>query len=322
MKVYILAFLLSLFLSAAICFVLLPILKKLKAGQSILSYVKEHEYKGGTPTMGGVSFVLSSSIVSLIFAQKHNLRPMLVSLAAGCGFCLVGFLDDYIKIRYKRNEGLTPFQKIAFQSIISLLAAVFAYVRGFTCPFLPFFQTRVELGWLSIPLNVFVFLAVTNCVNLTDGLDGLAAGTSYVYLLLLAMLIFLEEGLTFRSVNNSALLSIALAGALIGFLLFNTFRAKVFMGDTGSLALGGFISCLSAFSSNTFYIPFLGIVFVISGISVIVQVIYYKRTGKRVFLMAPVHHHFQMKGASEAKIAFCYKVLTLVTGLVCLLFFL
>ncbi|MDD6927643.1 MAG: phospho-N-acetylmuramoyl-pentapeptide-transferase [Candidatus Borkfalkiaceae bacterium] len=319
MKVYILAFLLSFVVSAVLCFLFLPLLKRLKAGQSILSYVKEHKYKGGTPTMGGIFFVAASVFVSLLLSSRVDLRPMLVSVAAGLGFCLVGFLDDFIKIRHKRNEGLTPFQKIVFQTLIATLSAVFAYSRGFTCPYVPFFRTRIELGWLSVPLNVFVFIAVTNCVNLTDGLDGLAAGTSYVYLLILAFIVLAEEEFSGATTNNYALLSFCLSGALIGFLLFNTYRAKVFMGDTGSLALGGFISCLSVFSSNTFYIPIVGIVFVLSGISVIVQVIYYKRTGKRFFLMAPVHHHFQMKGASESKIAFCYKAVTLIAGLLCIL---
>ena len=152
-----------------------------------------------------------------------------------------------------------------------------------------------------------------NCVNLTDGLDGLAGGTSSAYLLIFGIILYMQG-------NGSATLCFIAVGALAAFLLLNVNKASVFMGDTGSLALGGFISCISVFSGNSLYIPIIGIMFVISGISVIVQVIYYKRTRRRVFLMAPIHHHFQMKGHTECKIVYAYVLITALVGIICLLF--
>ena len=168
------------------------------------------------------------------------------------------------------------------------------------------------------PLGIFVFIATTNCVNLTDGLDGLAGGVSYVFFLFTFFVCVLGKTIY----REAAVSSAALVGGILGFLVFNTYKAKVFMGDTGSLALGGFASAICILSGNALLIPVIGIVFVITGISVIVQVIYYKATGKRVFLMAPVHHHFQMKGASESKIAFAYKLITCAAGLLCVARFL
>ena len=174
-------------------------------------------------------------------------------------------------------------------------------------------------------LIFFVFLATTNCVNLTDGLDGLAGGVSYLYFMLIYIILHLQIKLfsnNFVSVDeakNLALLAFIQSGALIGFLFYNSYSAKVFMGDTGSLYIGGLIAVLSIFSSNTLFIPILGIMFVMSGISVIVQVIVFKKSGKRVFLMAPLHHHFEYKGHSESKIVFVYKFITLLFGIICIL---
>ena len=170
-----------------------------------------------------------------------------------------------------------------------------------------------------------MFLATTNCVNLTDGLDGLAGGVSYVYLLISYLLLniqirlFSNNFVNLQEGANLALLMLIQAGAIIGFLLFNTFSATVFMGDTGSLYLGGLIATTAIFSSNTLFIPFLGIMFVLSGISVIIQVLVYKKSKKRVFLMAPLHHHFEYKGYSESKIVFAYKLITLIVGLLCII---
>ncbi len=171
----------------------------------------------------------------------------------------------------------------------------------------------MDIKWGIIPLVIFIFIATVNCVNLTDGLDGLAGGTSCAYLLILGVMLAMKG-------VNSALLCFAGLGAVAAFLVFNSNKAAVFMGDTGSLALGGFISCISVFSGNSLYIPIIGVMFVISGISVIVQVIYYKRTRRRVFLMSPIHHHFQMKGHTECKISYAYFALTCLVGIICLIF--
>ncbi|MDE7306860.1 MAG: phospho-N-acetylmuramoyl-pentapeptide-transferase [Clostridia bacterium] len=214
----------------------------------------------------------------------------------------------------KDNGGLKPYQKIIFQLAIATIAAVYCYLNDLYYLYVPFGGGKfVSLSWGIIPLVIFIFIATVNCVNLTDGLDGLAGGTSCAYLFILGIMFSVQN-------SFSKELCFIAVGALAAFLVFNSNRAAIFMGDTGSLALGGLISCLSVFSGNALYIPILGIMFVVSGISVIVQVIYYKRTRRRVFLMAPLHHHFQMKGYTECKISYAYSTLTALVGIICLLF--
>lgn len=299
-------------LSLVLCAALRPLLKRLKAGQYVLGYVKQHMSKNGTPTMGGLAFVCAAAIAGLCFCGVSNTEANL-TLVITAGYCLVGFCDDFLKIRRRDNLGLKPYQKIIFQVAIAGIAAAYCYVNAKTAVNVPLFGGSAELSFFIIPAVVFVFIATVNCVNLTDGLDGLAGGTSLAYLVALG-------GLTVFSFARLSLLCFAMCGALAAFLVFNVNKASVFMGDTGSLALGAFISCTSVFSGNMLYIPIIGVMFVVSGISVIVQVIYYKRTKRRVFLMAPVHHHFQMKGFGEGKIAYVYAVITSVAGLLCLMF--
>lgn len=290
-----------------------PLLKRLKAGQYILGYVKEHKSKGGTPTMGGLAFICAIIIVAMC-AVGFESGQANMTLAITLGYMIVGFLDDFLKIYRKENEGLKPYQKILFQTAIAVVAAVYCYMNGLTKLNIPFTKGFViDISWGIIPLVIFIFIATVNCVNLTDGLDGLAGGTSVAYFLILGIILFMQ-GLGYTVISFIAV------GALCAFLVFNSNKASIFMGDTGSLALGGLISCLSVFSGNSLYIPLLGIMFVISGISVIVQVIYYKRTRKRLFLMSPVHHHFQMKGYSECKIAYVYFIITCLVGIICLVF--
>lgn len=292
---------------------LLPLLKRLKAGQYILGYVKEHKSKSGTPTMGGLAFIAAIIIAGFCLCG-FNSGSVNLTLAVTAGFMVVGFLDDFLKIYRKENEGLKPYQKILFQLSIAAVAAVYCYINGITKINIPFGGSlSVDIKWGIIPLVMFIFIATVNCVNLTDGLDGLAGGTSMAYLVIFGIILTLQG-------TNLSYLCFAAVGAIAAFLVFNTNKASIFMGDTGSLALGGFISCVSVFSGNSLYIPILGIMFVISGISVIVQVIYYKRTRKRVFLMAPLHHHFQMKGHSESKITYAYFTLTALVGIFCLIF--
>ncbi len=292
---------------------LMPLLKRLKAGQYILGYVKEHKNKSGTPTMGGLAFITSVIIVSVIFYRFQDKTVNLTLITVG-GFMLVGFLDDFLKIYRKENEGLKPYQKIIFQLAIAVIAAVFCYKNGITKLYVPFGGGfSFNIFWGIIPLVLFVYLASVNCVNLTDGLDGLAGGTSLAYLV--------SVGIILAAGGNSlSTVCFIAVGALAAFLLFNVNKASIFMGDTGSLALGGLIACVTVFSGYTLYLPVIGITFVFSGISVIVQVIYYKRTGRRVFLMAPLHHHFQMKGYSECKISYAYALITALIGIICIIF--
>lgn len=319
--------LVSLVLSFISGVVAIPLLKKLRAGQTVLKYVETHKGKNGTPTCGGLFFILSAVVVFLIFAGNYG-RMTIFSIAIGVAFMIVGFIDDFIKIRYKKNEGLKPYQKMLFLFIISILAGVFAFNNGITVFYLPFFKTSVNLGVFTIPLVALIFIAITNSVNLTDGLDGLSGSVSAVYLLFIALLILVEKTnfgymyLKPEEYDQLIMLSFCLIGAILGFLIFNVNKAKVFMGDTGSLALGGFIGAISIFSSNSFFIPIIGICFVTSTISVIIQVAHFKRTKKRVFLMAPLHHHFQMKGYTETQISFAYSIITGIMGVISIIFYL
>lgn len=297
-----------------ITFILIPLLKKAKAGQNILVYVKEHKGKSGTPTMGGIAFVSSAIAAALFFAEERD-RLLTVSCAVGLSFMLVGMLDDILKLKHKKNEGLKPYQKIIFQLLLSIILGLFCVRGGYTLVYFPFSGFAIDIGWWMLPLSVFVFIATVNCVNLTDGLDGLAASSSSAYFLSFGLLISIQGEFT-----NLALLCFCLVGALASYLVFNTNKASIFMGDTGSLALGGFAAAVGIFSGNLLTIAIIGFVFVLSGITVIIQVIYYKKTKRRIFLMAPVHHHFQMKGYSESKIAYAYFVVTLMLGLTCVVF--
>ena len=323
MKTYVLAAISAFILSALFCKLLLPVLKKLKAGQNILSYVKEHEKKSGTPTMGGLSFIFAALISACLFGDGSD-RRFVAALALGLAYAAVGFLDDFIKIKRKNNLGLKAYQKIIFQSVAAVLAGIYCYKAELTALRLPFTQRQIQTGVFIVPLAAFVFLALVNAVNLTDGLDALAGGTGAAYFIFFGLIIAIQ-----RSKNTSyaapadalALLCFCLAASLFGFLLFNTSPASVFMGDTGSLSLGGFAAATSVFSGNALYVPIVGIMFVVSVITVIAQVIYYKATkGKRIFLMAPVHHHFQQKGYSECKISFAYAAITALAGLFALAF--
>lgn len=327
LKNLIIAFLCSLFLSIISGKIVIPLLKKLKAGQPILNYVEQHKDKSGTPTMGGLFFILSACLIFVIFGGIKA-RLATVSLSIGIAFLIVGFLDDFIKIKYRRNEGLKAYQKIIFQLWIAVIAGIYSFYNGINVFYLPFSKNEIDLGMLTIPIVIIIFLATTNSVNLTDGLDGLAGQVSFFYMLFLLILMMAQREklsilyLSTIEYNGLYLLLICLIGGVLGFLCFNVSKAKVFMGDTGSLSLGGFIGAISIFSLNSFFIPIIGIMFVLSSISVIVQVVHYKRTKKRILLMSPLHHHFQLKGYSETQIGYYYSLITIVFGLLSILSYL
>ncbi|MBQ8296027.1 MAG: phospho-N-acetylmuramoyl-pentapeptide-transferase [Clostridia bacterium] len=312
MKLYIGCVIAAFFVSLLFCALSIPILRRFKAGQNILSYVKEHKKKSGTPTMGGLAFITAAVLTAILFVRSIE-RTFLLAVAIGLSYMVIGLLDDLMKKKHRQNLGLKAWQKFSFQLIVAIFAGIYCKRADLTVLNIPFAKTSMSIGGWILPLSVFVFVATVNAVNLTDGLDGLAAGACVPYFATLGVLIVLQKGNT-----TLATLSMCLMGALIAYLLFNAPPASVFMGDTGSLALGGFAAAIALFSGNALYIVAVGIVFVFSVISVIVQVIYYKATkGKRVFLMAPIHHHFQMKGYSESKISYAYFVITLVLGLLC-----
>ncbi len=308
MQQSIFAFLLAFVLSLLLCALAIPLLRRL-GGQHILVYVKEHRQKEGTPTMGGLAFVFAAVIAALVCVRGAD-KPFWVALSVGLGYLVVGFLDDFLKKRRGSNLGLRAYQKIVFQLGVAVIASVYCCLEGMTVLRIPYTQLAFDIGWWMLPLGVFVFVATVNGVNLTDGLDGLAGGVSAVFFLALAMLL----GVQAESAPLSVL-CICLTGALAAYLLFNTSRASLFMGDTGSLSLGGFAASAALFSGNALVIPILGFMFVLSSISVILQVIYYKKTGRRIFLMAPIHHHFQKKGFSETKIAYAYALTTALLAL-------
>lgn len=264
--------------------------------------------------MGGLAFIAAAVFSAAIFIQWVE-RATIIALSIGIAYMMIGFLDDFLKRRYKQNLGLRAWQKLVFQIAVAVFSGIYCLKTNRTTIYFPFFNKMLDIGWWILPFSLFVFIATVNAVNLTDGLDGLAAGVSAPFFASLGILIFLQT-----PASSFSTLSFSLAGAIIAYLIFNVSPARVFMGDTGSLALGGFAAALGVFTGNAVYIAIIGLPFVFSVISVIIQVIYYKATGgKRVFLMAPIHHHFQEKGYSENQISYAYFTISLLLGIVCII---
>ncbi|TMW73124.1 phospho-N-acetylmuramoyl-pentapeptide-transferase [Alteribacter natronophilus] len=278
----------------------IPFLRRLKFGQSIRDEGPEsHKKKTGTPTMGGIMIILSIFVTTLIMAgvfHSVNVEIFLVLLVT-LGFGLLGFLDDYIKVAKKRNLGLTSKQKFIGQLVI---AAIFYFVlvrTGLdTVIMIPGTDAGVDIGWLYFPLVIIMLVGSSNAVNLTDGLDGLVAGTAAVAFGAFAIVAYAA------SLYTVSLFSAAIVGAVLGFLVFNAHPAKVFMGDTGSLALGGALASIAILTKTELLLVIIGGVFVIETLSVIIQVASYKTTGKRVFKMSPLHHHYELSGWSEWRV--------------------
>ena len=307
---YFLVFIVGIFTSIVLGIPIFKLCKKFHISQTILHYVDKHAGKSGTPTMGGFIFIFSCVLSCAFFLEYDGWLSILILLTM-LGYGLLGFLDDFIKIKGHKNEGLKPYQKIIGQVGLALILALFAYFKlGST---IDLFGLSLNLGWFIIPFIVIFYVAVTNSVNLTDGLDGLAGGVGTIYLSTFGVILAL------LGYTNFGIISFAMAGALIGFLLFNGFPAKIFMGDTGSLALGGLIASLAVFSGLELIMPIIGIMFVLSAVSDILQVGYYKKTHKRIFKMAPLHHHFEQKGTHENRIVIAYGVVTLICGLACIM---
>ena len=279
-----------------------------------------HQKKSGTPTMGGVFLLLGWLLASLVGVREgFSLVLPVLLVTVLCG--LMGFLDDFIKISTGTGMGLLPYQKVLLQFVISLLAAAWLYRSDAVGSVitLPFSGRSWDMGFLYIPFALLVLMGTMNGVNLTDGLDGLAAGTSLLVQLGFVLLFSFSAlrggfaGWTGENANCSgmAVYAAAGAGALMGFLLFNAYPARIFMGDTGSLALGGAIAMEALVSKTPLLLLLMGVPFVISALSVMIQVLSYKlRKGKRVFRMAPLHHHFELMGMSEPKITALYMLLT------------
>ena len=306
MLAYFLVFLVALLLAIVLGVPILKLCHKFHLSQTILHYVDNHAGKSGTPTMGGFIFIISALIASLIFLRGELYLPILVLLTM-LGYGLLGFLDDFIKIKYHKNEGLRPYQKIIGQVSIATIIAIFVYFNLGSN--IDFFGININLGIFIIPFIVIFYVAVTNAVNLTDGLDGLATGVSGSYLIFFGIIVAL------LGEYNFSIISFALVGALLGYFVFNCYPAKIFMGDTGSLALGGVIASLAVFTKLELIMPIIGILFVLTALSDIIQVAYFKKTHKRIFKMAPLHHHFERSGVHENRIVAVYIVITIVCGL-------
>ncbi|RFA37627.1 phospho-N-acetylmuramoyl-pentapeptide-transferase [Virgibacillus dokdonensis] len=309
MVTILIAFLITVLLSP----IFIPFLRRLKFGQSIREEgPKSHLKKTGTPTMGGIMIVFSIVITSLIMSWKVNpvgvSYEMWILLFVLVGYGLLGFLDDFIKIMKKRNLGLTSKQKLLGQLIIALVVYFVLKAQGFpTYISVPGTTFQLELGWAYALLIIVMLVGASNAVNLTDGLDGLLAGTAAI-----AFGAFAVLALYGYPQSEVAIFALAIVGALLGFLVFNAHPAKVFMGDTGSLALGGAIAIIAILTKLEIILVIIGGVFVIETLSVIIQVISFKTTGKRVFKMSPLHHHYELLGWSEWRVVTTFWLVGLV----------
>ncbi|WP_027954112.1 phospho-N-acetylmuramoyl-pentapeptide-transferase [Halobacillus kuroshimensis] len=301
--ILLLTMVLSFAITVVISPIIIPFLRRLKFGQSIRDEgPQSHQKKSGTPTMGGVMIIVSVVVTTLISSywfnpDTGNIQLFLV-LFVLVGYGLLGFLDDYIKVALKRNLGLTSKQKMLGQIVIALVVYIILRQSDFpTYISIPGTSIDFDLGWGYALLILFMLVGASNAVNLTDGLDGLLAGTAAIAFGAFGILAW-----TGQLNVEVTIFSLAIVGALLGFLVFNAHPAKVFMGDTGSLALGGAIAIIAILTKMELILVVIGGVFVLETLSVIIQVISFKTTGKRVFKMSPLHHHYELKGWSEWRV--------------------
>ncbi|SDL02198.1 Phospho-N-acetylmuramoyl-pentapeptide-transferase [Sarcina sp. DSM 11001] len=294
---------------------LIPFLRRLKAGQTERSDgPQSHLKKTGTPNMGGLMILLGVTLACFLpFRGQRNTIPVLILTI---GFGLIGFADDYIKVVKKRSDGLLAWQKFLLQVLVSLLFAFYVQKIHYV-PLtmkIPFMTGKVlNFGFLNIPIMVFIAVATVNGTNFTDGVDGLASCVT------IAVAVFFVIAAA-AAASGVILAGTAMIGALMGFLLYNAYPAKVFMGDTGSLALGGFVTGMAYMLQLPLFIPIVGFIYAIEVISVIIQVLWFRHTGgKRFFRMAPIHHHFEMGGWSEVRVVAVFTIVTAVLGAVAIL---
>ena len=302
----------SILVSLGLGLLILPILKKRKIGQNIRDVgPKSHYSKAGTPTMGGIIFMIATLILSLVFLD-FNLQNAILIISM-LGFGAIGFIDDFRKLVLKQSEGLSPKGKLVLQFALAVIITVMAFINDkesielFRIPFTNF---DLKLGILGIPLMIFIIVGTTNATNLTDGLDGLLASVSVPVFITLAII---GKG------TDNELFSYIMMGTLLGFLFFNSNPASVFMGDTGSMAIGGAVVALSIVLRIPIYLIIFGGIYVMETLSVIIQVLSYRhKNKKRVFLMTPIHHHFELKGYKEAKIVVSFTVVSVILCMITL----
>lgn len=312
----ILAVIIAFAVSAALCPIFIPFLHRLKFGQQVRDDGPQaHLKKQGTPTMGGLIIMIAIVVTSLFYIPSYpKIIPVLFMTV---GFGIIGFLDDYIKIVMKRSEGLNPRQKLLGQIVVTGIFAYYLMTSGevgtkVLIPFTGGFQGGyfLDLKWLYVPAVFFIVLGADNGVNFTDGLDGLCTSVTILVATFFTV-VALGEGSGISPITG------AVVGSLLGFLLFNVYPAKVFMGDTGSLALGGFVSASAFMMKMPVFLAIVGFIYMIEVISVMIQVTYFKKTGgKRFFKMAPIHHHFELCGWSETRVVGVFSIITAILCLV------
>ena len=318
MKIQIIYLLLSFIFTAILGKIIIPILKKLKVGQSEREDgPRSHLRKQGTPTMGGIMMIITIIIFTIIACilnpNQEFLVPILSVSIASIGFGIIGLIDDFKKVVLKNTDGLSPKLKMLGLLIISAMYTIFLmkYVGIGTDIVIPFIDYNLTLPvWIYIPFTIVVMLAATNAVNLTDGVDGLAGSVSAIMITAISI-ISIKIGNTQISVLGSILV-----GSLCGFLIYNFHKAKVMMGDTGSLLLGGAISSMMIYLKNPLLLLILAIIPVVETLSVIMQVVYFRATGKRLFRMSPLHHHFELSGWRENKVVGVFSVITFIASII------
>lgn len=307
-RTLIISFLITLLLGP----IVIPLLKRLNIGQSIREEGPiSHYSKSGTPTMGGLIIIIA--LIITVFTSGIVTKDTKVLILAILGFGLIGFIDDYIKVVMRRNLGLKAYQKLIGQTFLAVILAIYQSNASElnTKVFVPFMgNLNLDLGIFYIPFIVFVVVGTVNSVNLTDGLDGLASGVTLIVMSFFSI-VALKWGL-----GSISLVATALAGACLGFLIHNSYPAKVFMGDTGSMALGGAVASIAILLNLPLLLPIVGGIYFVEALSVIIQVLSYKLTRKRVFLMSPLHHHFEYKGWKETKVVSVFWFTTVILCLI------
>ena len=304
--------LISFAISAIMGPVIIPILRRLKMGQTErVDGVQSHLQKAGTPTMGGVIILLRIVVTSVFYIKDYPKIIPILFLTVGFG--IIGFLDDYLNVVMKRSDGLFPKQKMGLQIVVTTIFAVYMVkFSGVSLAMLiPFTGGKyLDIGWLAIPMMFFVVIGTVNGTNFTDGLDGLASSVTVLVATFFTVVAFGTQ-------SGIEPVTCAVVGALLGFLLFNVYPASVFMGDTGSLALGGFVASAAYMLQMPIFIIIVGCIYLVEVLSVMIQVTYFKKTGgKRIFKMAPIHHHFELCGWSETRVV---AVFSIITALLCLI---
>ncbi|MFR8813217.1 MAG: phospho-N-acetylmuramoyl-pentapeptide-transferase [Lachnospiraceae bacterium] len=290
--------------------IVIPFLRRLKVGQTEREELESHQIKTGTPTMGGLIILAAVVITSLFYISRYPKIIPILFLTVGFG--VIGFLDDYLKVVLRRSDGLLAWQKMLLQIVVTTIFTVYLvrYTDVSLAMLVPFSGGQyIDLGWLAIPLLYFAVIGTVNGVNFTDGLDGLASSVT-----VLVAVFFTVVAVGMHSGVEP--ITCAVVGALLGFLLFNVYPASVFMGDTGSLALGGFVAATAYMLQMPLFILLVGLIYLVEVLSVIIQVSFFKIThGKRIFKMAPIHHHFELSGWSETRVV---AVFSIITALLCL----